>query len=1090
MAQVFAWSNGGYSDDPLNPDYGTHDWIAQRALDWLPLSEKAYIEDYLVTYLYGTELPDNGGAIDGIGDSTKHHIYYFSNGTLYDDAAAVRAYEEYNRTLSYLDANDFENAAKYAGIMSHYIVDMAVFGHVMGASTDWGTEEHHSDYENYVNTRTNSYTDDFDVYLTYDGSLDLINAYDAAVTLAYDTTFDVNGDLTCVWMDQNYDWNNSTFAGRSGESLNWAVNYLADVLHTLYLSHNSPVANDDWPMFQHDLNHTGYTTSNGPTTNNTLWTYPLSSDVSYSSTAISSGLIYISTGGSVYCFNETRGTLEWITSIDSSSGDSSPAVFSGRLYVGGNVMVYCLNASTGSQLWTYTTEGGVWSSPVIYDSHVFFGSDNRNIYCLNAYTGTKIWNYTTGGYVRSSAAIANGRVYMGSYDGHVYCLDAITGVKIWNTSYIGCKRSSPTIVNGNLFIGAAAYDYEPIYDIGLYCFNATTGALNWQSTNVAASTSSPAIVNDRVYICDRKNYLLCLNATTGNIIWSRYLQKEAGIASSPGLASGYVYTASYAPGIVYCLDANDGRHIWNYSAGSKIFSSPSIRNGRAYIGTSGLSPGAQFYCFGILEDSVNFVTKDAYGKILARCNVTIEGVSSAVSDANGWISFRGLSPGTYSVTARWQEGIVNQTTITVPMLQISIDINCQVYYSLTIEPTFYDNIGSPLTPSPVEWTIQFPNGTAFTVSSTRTYSQIQEGIYRITSITWKGMEVVPAVYPSIQLSTIYDVEWTPSINCQLPTNLFSSLSSSTSFLGFHVKINGNLTYNKVGVSKAPVLLSYSVTDGASWNDITLVNTISIGEYSAEWMPVATGYYLVRAMWAGNATFPGSSRMVNLAVTPFEETTVFAVVSNSTISELEFKPSSRKLSFTVSGPSGTTGFIDLTIAKTLVADVMDLRVYLNGTETGYTVSSTDDAWILSFTYAHSTHQVVIDIADRTPPTVSFTAPTEGAVVRSPQLTISWIGSDVVVGIDYFEVKLNGGEWMNVGSQTSYAFNELSEGIHTVSVKAYDHSGNSKEYSITFTVNTSLIGGPGWTDDMAVLGGIGIIALVGLIVVMRWKKSNQL
>ena len=170
--------------------------------------------------------------------------------------------------------------------------------------------------------------------------------------------------------------------------------------------------------------------------------------------------------------------------------------------------------------------------------------------------------------------------------------------------------------------------------------------------------------------------------------------------------------------------------------------------------------------------------------------------------------------------------------------------------------------------------------------------------------------------------------------------------------------------------------------------------------------------------------------------------------------------------------------------------MDLRVYLNGTETGYTVSSTDDAWILSFTYAHSTHQVVIDIADRTPPTVSFTAPTEGAVVRSPQLTISWIGSDVVVGIDYFEVKLNGGEWMNVGSQTSYAFNELSEGIHTVSVKAYDHSGNSKEYSITFTVNTSLIGGPGWTDDMAVLGGIGIIALVGLIVVMRWKKSNQL
>src|SRR3989337_2173861 len=42
-----AWSNGGYSDEPSNPDYGTHDWIAQHALDWLPTEEKQYILDYL-----------------------------------------------------------------------------------------------------------------------------------------------------------------------------------------------------------------------------------------------------------------------------------------------------------------------------------------------------------------------------------------------------------------------------------------------------------------------------------------------------------------------------------------------------------------------------------------------------------------------------------------------------------------------------------------------------------------------------------------------------------------------------------------------------------------------------------------------------------------------------------------------------------------------------------------------------------------------------------------------------------------------------------------------------------------------------------
>jgi hypothetical protein len=50
--------------------------FAQHALDWLPTEEKQYITDNLATYLYGTELPDNNGAIDGIGDTTKHHIYF------------------------------------------------------------------------------------------------------------------------------------------------------------------------------------------------------------------------------------------------------------------------------------------------------------------------------------------------------------------------------------------------------------------------------------------------------------------------------------------------------------------------------------------------------------------------------------------------------------------------------------------------------------------------------------------------------------------------------------------------------------------------------------------------------------------------------------------------------------------------------------------------------------------------------------------------------------------------------------------------------------------------------------------------------
>ncbi len=121
-----AWSNGGYSADPSDPDYGTHDWIAQHALDWLPINEKQYILDNLNDYLYGTELPDNGAAPDGIGDFFNHHVYFYSTGDLQDDASASRAQEEYDEVIARLASGEDALAAKHAGIMSHYIADRTI----------------------------------------------------------------------------------------------------------------------------------------------------------------------------------------------------------------------------------------------------------------------------------------------------------------------------------------------------------------------------------------------------------------------------------------------------------------------------------------------------------------------------------------------------------------------------------------------------------------------------------------------------------------------------------------------------------------------------------------------------------------------------------------------------------------------------------------------------------------------------------------------------------------------------------------------------------------------------------------------------
>jgi len=243
MAPARAWSNGGFSSDSSNPDYGTHDWLAHHALDWLPDDLDFWIRNNLAVYLYGTELPDNANAPlgDGIGDTHLHHVYYRSNEHLQDDSAARRARDACDQALAYLISGDHGNASKWIGVMTHYMSDLAVFGHVMGKPTDWGEEKHHQDYEQWVNEKTNRYDAPFTTLLEFDGKLEQSSAYDGALKLAHDTTFDGAGrGRTAKWMDDNYDPADQIFQERVGESLSLTVNLLADVIYSMSVAAGIP----------------------------------------------------------------------------------------------------------------------------------------------------------------------------------------------------------------------------------------------------------------------------------------------------------------------------------------------------------------------------------------------------------------------------------------------------------------------------------------------------------------------------------------------------------------------------------------------------------------------------------------------------------------------------------------------------------------------------------------------------------------------------------------------------------------------------------------------------------------------------------
>jgi hypothetical protein len=149
-----------------------------------------------------------------------------------------------------------------------------------------------------------------------------------------------------------------------------------------------------------------------------------------------------------------------------------------------------------------------------------------------------------------------------------------------------------------------------------------------------------------------------------------------------------------------------------------------------------------------------------------------------------------------------------------------------------------------------------------------------------------------------------------------------------------------------------------------------VYTNSNGDYSAAWLPFVTGNYLLKATYEGDAENLGTSETVNFAVTQFAEKNIlFSVSSNSTVSSLAFNSESSELNFTVSGPNGTSGYTKATIAKSLVSNAENIKVYLDEKQLSFEVTSDADSWLLSFTYTHSTHRVCISLA-RTPAGAAF------------------------------------------------------------------------------------------------------------------------
>jgi hypothetical protein len=333
------------------------------------------------------------------------------------------------------------------------------------------------------------------------------------------------------------------------------------------------------------------------------------------------------------------------------------------------------------------------------------------------------------------------------------------------------------------------------------------------------------------------------------------------------------------------------------------------------------------------------------------------------------VFYETTNPG-YSFNGWYLNGIYEGKLSSMP---VTISQNSQIIavFSLSVNYLTLSSNG-PGTTNPGGGTLSYGTGSTVTITESPNSGDIFSGWYLDGAYMGTSNSIIVTMNQDHQVAAFFagnNLSPTPApTSMPAPTpnpNLISPIlqfycTSLTSNSAFNVEIQGNLGVNGSGLVNAGVYLSYSVTNGNTWQDFAYVQTDSYGDFSAYWMPSVSGNYIIRAVYFGDSFYSGVTQTVNFALTPLvnQNQNVFSVSSNSTVSSLAFSSGTDSLSFSVSGPSGTTGYTQICISKTLLPDVTKLQVTMDSSTISYASYSNGDTWLITIYYHHSSHNIVM------------------------------------------------------------------------------------------------------------------------------------
>ena len=256
------------------------------------------------------------------------------------------------------------------------------------------------------------------------------------------------------------------------------------------------------------------------------------------------------------------------------------------------------------------------------------GPARDRFYAFDKNTGDLVWSSTPGITPNDSSFspltfedLPGGRrvFYSGTGCGHVVCIDARTGQPLWRFQMSYGGVNSGVVIHENTIIAihgkenidsstigrmVAIQKPKKLPSVNEEIFTLGKEAEIWRNDSMEAFTSTPVYRENRVYSTIKRGELICLDANTGEEIWTLKLAPDQ-VHASPTWADGKLFVPMFDGQVSVVKDNGvEGVILSQVQLDGSCLAAPAVAHERVFVQSK-----KRLYCFGSNKVAPAFISQ-------------------------------------------------------------------------------------------------------------------------------------------------------------------------------------------------------------------------------------------------------------------------------------------------------------------------------------------------------------------------------------------------------------------------------------------------------------------------------------------------